>query len=188
MRKMLRQNIARKIQISDEAFDDFFSYFQLVELKKREFLLEEGKICRNYYFVGSGLLRTFFMDYKGKEFITSFAIENWWVTDVESFIHQKPSQVGIQALEPTVLLAISHDDLERAYEQNPMIDRLFRLITQSIVIALQKRHNFYLKQSSAERYQGIVTTLPSFVQRIPQHMLASYLDMTPEYLSELRKK
>nr|WP_298998327.1 Crp/Fnr family transcriptional regulator [uncultured Allomuricauda sp.] len=188
MRNMLRQYIERKIQISDEGFDDFFSYFKMIELKKREYLLEEGKICRNYYFVSSGLLRTFFIDYKGKDVITSFAVENWWVTDIESFILQKPSQAAIQALESSVLLAISHDDLERAYAQNPMIDRLFRLITQNIVIALQNRHNFYLKKSSAERYQGIVKTLPKFVQRIPQHMLASYLEMSPEYLSELRKK
>ena len=188
MHNDLRDYIEAKIQIPEEAYTQFLSNFEEIELKKKDHLLQEGKICRNYFFIKSGLLRTYYINHKGKEVITSFAIERWWVTDVESFFSQKPSHVYIQALEATQLLAISYESLEKVYREIPIINNLFRLITQNTLVAFQRRHNVYLKMSSKERYEAIRKQIPEFIQRIPQHMLASYLDITPEYLSELRRK
>lgn len=187
LKRTLRNSIDRKIGISDKEFDKFFTLFKTIEVQKREFLLTEGEKCKHYFFVTEGLTRTFYIDSKGKEVITSFAIENWWLTDIESFINRKRSSLSIQAIEPTKVLAITYEDLEKSYMETPSINTFFRMLTQNMVVAIQKRHNFYMKAEGKDRYEFIVQCLPEFVQRIPLRMLASYIGITPEHLSELRK-
>lgn len=145
-------------------------------------------MCKFQYFITEGLVRTFYIDDSGFEKIVQFGIENWWVTDMNSFIKQKPSLLNIQALEETTILCIKKQNLDLAYDKSPKIERIFRKITENWLIAQQKNSHFYMKASSKERYFELINSFPNFVQRVPQYMIASYLDITPEYLSELRKK
>ncbi|MET1260700.1 Crp/Fnr family transcriptional regulator [Flagellimonas sp. DF-77] len=184
----LKTYITAKVPLSERDIERFCGYFKARSLAKKAYLLKEGQRCRHYFFIRKGLLRSYFTDEKGKEVITSFAIERWWLTDIEGLSLQQPASVNIQALEETELWAISFDELETASREIPGIDRLFRIIAERRMVALQRRHYHYLRKSSQERYAMIMKELPGFVQRIPQYMLASYLDMSPEYLSELRKK
>ena len=188
MSDLLRHKMEEKVGISDEEFESFSGHLKTITLQKKEYVLEEGKACGWYFFIDEGLLRTYYVDENGKEVITAFAIEGWWVTELDSFINQQPSRQYIQALEPTTVRAIRREDLEKMYTEIPVLNEYFRIVYQNMLIALQRRMNFYLKKMGEDRYDSVVKGLPGFIQRIPQHMLASYLNITPEYLSKLRKK
>jgi len=163
-------------------------YTKPVTVGKKEFLLKEGQLCRNNYFVEKGCLRMFFIDQKGTEQITQFAIENWWLSDYMSFTLQKPSQFCIQTIEASALIAIDHLAQEQLLQQLPKLERYFRLILQRAYAATQMRMKFLHDFSREENYHHFINTQPEFAQRVPQYMLASYLGLTPEYLSEIRKK
>ena len=187
MKAILRNNLERKINLTDSEFELFFEYFDILSYNKKEHLVNSGRICNYYYFVTKGLLRGYYIDENAKEHITSFAIENWWITDLDSFFEKRPAQLNIQALEQTTVLAISFDKLNQAFEEIPKLNKFFRIQMQNMVMAIQRRHDFYMKKDGKKRYELLIECLPDFVQRIPQYMLASYLDLTPEYLSDLRK-
>jgi len=158
------------------------------ELKKKEFLVTDGQICKSMFFVLSGLLRSFYIDDKGDEKITQFAIENWWVTSMESFIKENPSYLSIQALEDSVVLVLNKEELSKLYVRVPKMERFFRIITEHMLISFQRKNDIYLRMSSRDRYLDLIRHFPDFAQRVPQYMIASYLEITPEYLSYLRSK
>ncbi len=188
IKDILRTNLERKIQLTAGEFDLFYTKFTPLSYRKKEHLLHTGEICDAYFFITEGLVKSYYHDEKGKEHITAFAIENWWVTDLEGFFTKRPSKLNIQALEETRVLAIQYKELHQVFEDIPSLNVFFRIQMQNMVMALQRRHHFYMKLDGKERYDFLVKTLPDFVQRVPQYMLASYLELTPEYLSELRKK
>ncbi|NAY90451.1 cyclic nucleotide-binding domain-containing protein [Muricauda sp. JGD-17] len=175
------------MSLEDSEFEYFCSLLEENTFKKKEYLLQSGQLCNHHYFIIECLVRTFYFDDSGTEKIVQFGIENWWVTNMDSFIKQKPSSVNIQALEPTTTLSIRKDILDSTYDKLPKIERLFRIITENWLIAQQRNSHFYMKASSKDRYFGLIKSIPNFTQRVPQYMIASYLDITPEYLSELRK-
>jgi len=168
-------------------FDFFCSLLQKEEFKKKQYVLKAGSICHSKYFIAQGLVRAFYIDDSGTEKVVQFGIENWWVTNMDSFVDQKASSVNIQALEKTTTFSVTKEKLEMAFNKSPKFERLFRLITEKWLIAQQRNSQFYMKANSKERYYNLVNSIPDFVQRVPQYMIASYLDITPEYLSELRK-
>ncbi len=188
MKEILRNNLERKVTLTAAEFELFYSKFELINYKKKEHLLHVEGICESYFFIVKGVVKSYYHDEKAKEHITAFAIENWWVTDIESFFERHPAKLNIQALEETTVLAINYNELQQALTKIPVLNVFFRIQMQNMVMALQRRHHFYMKLNGKERYDFLVKTLPDFVQRVPQYMLASYLELTPEYLSELRKK
>lgn len=187
MKSQLHNYLNRYASFSNKDINAFYGYLTTKTYEKKEFLLKEGDVCKYKFFIIKGLIRIFNIDDKGHENIIHFGIENWWTTNFESFITEKPSLVYIQALEETTVLAIHKDNLEKAYRSIPKLERVFRITTENMLIAIKRKNEFYIKMSSKERYDFFIKTLPSFSQRIPQYMIASYLDITPEYLSELRK-
>ncbi|MTI39653.1 cyclic nucleotide-binding domain-containing protein [Fulvivirga lutimaris] len=132
-------------------------------------MLHEGKICTSRYFIISGLVRSFYIDDKGNEKITQFAIENWWVTNVESFIKKTPSAMSIQALEKTEMLTIDKEELERLFFSIPKLERLFRIITENMLIATQRKNDIYLQMTSKNRYDDLVKHFPEFSHNLPFH-------------------
>jgi len=154
---------------------------------KKDFLLDAGNVCKKRFFLLEGLVRTFYIDSDGNERITLFGKELWWVTALESYVGETPSKVNIQAIEDTTALVLSKESLELLYQEVPKLERFFRIITEKWLIAEQRSSQFYMKASSKERYETMVKFIPRFVQRVPQYMIASYLDISPEHLSTLRK-
>lgn len=188
MKERLKSYFNKYVAFDEEEISRFYSCLSLQIFQKKGFLLKEGELCRSQFFITRGLTRSFYIDHKGNEQILQFGIENWWVSNIESFLRDSPSNLYIQALEDTTVLMISKADLERLYSEMPKLERLFRIITENMLIALQRRYGFYMKMGSKERYEFLVKSIPDFVQRVPQYMIASYLEITPEYLSELRNQ
>ncbi len=181
-------HIRKQVSLSNEEADIVLKYMKHVKVGKKDFLLKEGQICKANYFVEKGCLRLFFINEKGVEQITQFAIENWWMADYMSLDKQQPSQFYIQAIEASEVFVMDHLLQEELIKEVPAIERYFRLNMQRVYAAMQMRLKFWYDMSKEENYRFFTDLFPGFAQRIPQYMMASYLGFTPEYLSELRKK
>ena len=163
-------------------------YVEPAELKRREFLITVGQVCRCNYFVEKGCLRMFYMNDKQVEQTTQFALETWWLSDYFSFAKQTPSLYAIQAVEKSLVVAIDYQQQDKLLAEVPQLERYFRMMMQRALAASQLRVKLIYEFSKEEMYTHFVTSYPQFFQRVPQYMIASYLGLTPEYLSELRKK
>lgn len=188
MSAALITHIKKFTVLSDADREVVLSFFQPAIFKKKQQVLEEGQVCRQHYFVEKGILRMFYINEKGVEHTTQFALENWWLTDHMSYQSQQPSTFNIQAVEHTSVLAIGFEAQLQLLEQVPAMEKYFRIIYQKAYAAHQFRIKYIYDLSSEESYDHFAQKNPGFVQRIPQYLLASYLGFTPEYLSELRRK
>lgn len=156
--------------------------------RKRQYILQEGNVCTQFYFVVRGCLRMYKIDDKGNTHILQFAAENYWINDLGSFHGLKPSALNIDALEDTVVLQISHDDLISLYLQAPKFDRIFRVLLENSFIRLQERLLQNISSTAEERYQTFLEIYPHLVSRLSQVQIASFLGITPEFLSRLRNR
>ncbi|MGM5469936.1 Crp/Fnr family transcriptional regulator [Flavobacteriaceae bacterium LMO-SS05] len=155
---------------------------------KDQYIVQQGDVCKSVNFIISGCTKTFYMDLEGQEHIVMFSIEDWWTSDLGSFITQTPADLNIQCLENTQLIQFTYDNLEDLYQAIPKLERLFRKIVERAFVASQKRivRNFSL--TAKERYQTFKTTYPKIEQRVPQYMIASYLGITKEFLSKIKSQ
>ncbi|MFC1224401.1 Crp/Fnr family transcriptional regulator [Pedobacter sp. BG31] len=188
MGSALHQHINKFINLNKDEQEILASFLQFISVKKKGFLLEQGQTCRSNYFVVKGCLRLYFIDLKGTKQTTQFAIENWWITDLTSFLFQEQSEFYIQAAESTEVIAIENHHYDEMFHKLPKLERYFRLILQKNHQASQRRIKFLYSQTAEERYRNFNRLFPEFVQRVPQYMLASYLGFTPEFLSKIRAK
>ena len=157
------------------------------KLRKKQYFLQEGQVCKHVGFIVSGATRQYTVDSKGVEHISRLCIENWWTGDRESFTMLTPSIYNIDAWEETDMLIITKADSNRL-ESIPAINEWMRRLDNNHAFALQKRVNASLGLSAEQRYADLVNTYPEFLQRFPQHMIASYLGITRETLSRVRQK
>ena len=188
MSAVLAKHIQKFIRLSEDDLAAVSVFFKTIHPKKKEKLLVAGSICKFDYFVEKGCLRLFFVNNKGIEKTTQFAIENWWLADYTSFQLQLPSEFYIQAVEKSSILAISYESREKMLAAFPQMERYFRLVHQKAHAASQFRIKFLSDLSKEELFHHFNEGFPEFVQRVPQHLLASFLGITPEYLSELRAR
>ena len=186
--KNLIQHIQNYVQLTDLEIKSINEKTRLKFVKKKEFLLRGGEVCKYNYFVSKGCLRMYFIKENGTVQITQFAIENWWISDYMSLMKQQVSPFYIQAIEDTRIIQLSTSGAERLFNEVPQLERYFRLVMQHAYAASQFRIKFLYDYSREELYHHFSSHFPEFVQRVPQYMLASYLGFTPEYLSEIRKK
>lgn len=185
---LILQNISRHIQLEKTETDFFISLLQTKKLKRKEFLLKQGNICKTENFIVKGCLRTYTIDDNGFEHIVMFGIEDWWVGDLYSFLSQSPATYFIDALEDTEILQITKSDLDKLYERVPKFERFFRLILQNAFIAQQQRINQNLSFTAERRYLDFIAKHPNLEQRLSQKQVSAYLGITPVFLSMLRKK
>lgn len=157
-------------------------------VKRKGFLLQEGEICNHYYFVVSGCFRMYAIDSDFKEHNLQFAVENDWVVDFQSFYTEKPSKLYIEAVEPSFVLQISHEDLLYLYVNYPKFDRNFRIIVEQKYIGYQYRILQNISSTGEERYVRFLNDYPHLINRLPNTQIASYIGVTPEFLSKIRKK
>lgn len=188
MTKNIIEHFRRYIEIDEGDDHEVLSFFQTKTYAKKENLIDQNTKCRFHFFVVKGCLRMFFINEKGIEQTTQFAIENWWITDYLAFDRQARTAFTIQAVEPTEILMTDYQNQEKLLQRFPQLERYFRLIYQRAYSALQLRTKYLYDFSREEFYHHFNDNFPEFTQRIPQHLLASYLNMTPEYLSEIKKK
>lgn len=175
-----------RLDQTDESF--FTSLLEPLSVRKKEYLLREGEVCRYDYFVRSGCLKVCYSDEKGKECVIKFAIENWWVTDLESFLLHKPAFFYIQAVEDTLLFRIGKSNYDLLHRQIPAFHQFSNLRWQNGFIALQQRIIQSHSLTAEERYSHFRVKYPTLEQRISQKLIAAYIGVTPEFLSALRKK
>ncbi|MEO6546616.1 MAG: Crp/Fnr family transcriptional regulator [Ferruginibacter sp.] len=188
MSVLFKQHLDKFIEISQDEFLEILPFFEIIKVKKKENLMREGEVCRQHYFVLNGCVRKFFVNEKGIEQTTEFALENWWITDNISFEHGHVTLFTIQAVEHSEILTISRHSQESLLQQFPKMERYFRFIYQRAYAASQMRIKFLYEMSKEEFYRHFYNKHPEFVQRIPQYLIASYLGLTPEYLSEIRAR
>ena len=164
------------------------SKFQPRLYRKRQFILQEGDVCNVFNFVVSGCLRMYKIDEAGTAHIIQFAIENWWISDMGSFYSMKPSEMSIEAVEDTTVLQIKYDDLLDLYTRAPKFDRLFRVLVEKSLIGMQQRLLQNISSDARVRYESFMKQYPTLANRIPNTYIASYLGITPEFLSKIRNE
>jgi CRP-like cAMP-binding protein len=185
---LILQNISRHIQLDKTEIDFFISLLQPKKIKRKEFMLKQGNVCKTENFIVKGCLRTYTIDDNGFEHIVLFGIEDWWVGDLYSFLTQSPATYFIDALEDTEILQITKSNLDKLFEQVPKFEKFFRLILQNAFIAQQQRINQNLSFTAEQRYTNFITKHPQLEQRLSQKQVAAYLGITPVFLSMLRRK
>lgn len=186
MFELLLQSVKEKVSIGAEDFDFAKTLFIPKKLRKRQYLLQEGDVSKYTAFVEKGMLRMFSVDEKGNEPILQFAMEGWWAGDLYSFLTEEPSQFHIEAIEDCELLLISKSSWDRLLDKVPAFERYFRILIQNNLIATQRRLMSSMSQTAEEKYTRLIDSFPGCIQRVPQHMIASYLGITPETLSRIR--
>jgi CRP-like cAMP-binding protein len=186
--QLLVDHINKFVQLNDEEIALLSDSVRRRRMKKRQFLLNIGDIEKVESFIIKGCLKTYFIDEKGEEHIVQFGVENWWIGDMYSFLTNTPSIYNIEALEESELLQVDHETLEMLYKRIPKLERYFRLLIQNAYIAATRRILGTMSKPAEERYLEFLQKYPDIEQRIPQYMVASYLGITPEFLSRIRRK
>ncbi|MFN8888963.1 MAG: Crp/Fnr family transcriptional regulator [Cyclobacteriaceae bacterium] len=187
MNDQLEKNLSRFISLSKSEGESFFQACTYRKLKRKEFLLKEGEVCKFTSFILKGCLR-YFYNVEGDEHTGQFFFENSWYTDYESFLSGNPSQQNIDALEPTELLLIQKQDLEKLYDLNPKIERFGRLMAENAYMGVRKKNENLLNLSPEERYLKLIKERPKVIERVSQHYIASFLGIQPQSLSRIRKR
>lgn len=188
MASELLQHLRKYVKIDTKDESDISHFFQEKAYDKKDILVEQNTRCRFHFFVIKGCLRMFFLNEKGVEQTIQFAIKDWWITDYMAFDRQTNTNFIIQAVEPSDVIQIDYENQEKLLHQFPQLERYYRLIYQRAYSALQLRTKYIYDFSREQLYHHFNDSFPEFTHRIPQHLLASYLNMTPEYLSEIKKK
>lgn len=185
---LIRRNISKHVQLTEDELALFTSLLKVRRLQRGELLLQAGDVCRFEGFVNEGCLRVYNVDRDGSEHVLYFAPEDWWVADVASFVTRSPAFLNIDALEPSEVLLIDHAGKERLYAEVPKFERLFRIMTQRTLVALQQRLIASMTQTAADRYLDFKRRYPQLDGRVAQHRIASYLGISPEFLSKVKKR
>jgi len=188
MFEVLFEHISKKITLTKEEEDKLKPFFIPKKYRKRQYMLQQGDVCKYIAFVEKGMLRSYQVDDKGNEHVIQFAPEGWWIADNYSFLTGNPSNYDIDVLEDAEVLLITHTSMEEMLQTSPMMERYMRILMQNSLISMQSRIACTLSSNAEERYQGFLKEHPQIDQRVPQHMLASFLGMTPETLSRIRKQ
>ena len=187
MHETLLKNIASFIELTEEEEKNFLSVLRPKKLRKRQYHVQAGDYCKYEAYVVKGCLRQYYVDDAGAEHTVSFAVEDWWTSDMYGLITGKPSLTNIEALVDAELLLIEKTDFDKLLNDVPKFEKLFRIKLQRAFVANQKRIIENMSMPAEQRYLNFIEQFPSLEQRLPQKLIASYLGITPESLSRIRK-
>lgn len=185
MSKILRQQIDKITKLTDEEFDYILSHFVERKFKKHQFVLQEGEIAHNDFFILDGCLKSYFTDSKGKEHILQFGMKDWWITDYQAYYNQSKATINIDCIEDSELLCLSFKNREKLCSEIHKIEHFFRKKTNKRNIALQQRILSLLSNNAKEKYDQLLNLYPELFQKVPKQLIASYLGVTRETLSRL---
>ena len=176
------------LPLDSEEIDTLKKVFKKRRIKRRQFILQEGDVCKLNTFVVEGCFRMYFVDEKGKEHNIQFAVENWWIGDIGSFHSEEPSKLYIEAIENSVILQIKKQDQLDLFVNHPKFNQIFRVFTENALVTYQRRVLQNISSTAEERYLDFMKRYPYFFNRISNVQIASFLGVTPEFLSTIRKK
>lgn len=176
------------LPLDSEEMDAVKTAFIERKIKRRQFILQEGDVCKLNTFIVEGCFRMYFVDEKGKEHNIQFAVENWWIGDIGSFHSEEPSKLYIEAIENSIILQIKKQDQLDLFVNHPKFNQIFRVFTENALVAFQRRVLQNISSTAEERYLDFTKRYPFFFNRISNVQIASFLGITPEFLSTLRKK
>ena len=182
----LINHIKKRIQLSEEEINQFVSEFKIKKIKKRQFIIQPDFVAKYRTYIVKGAVRAYVVSGQGQEHTISFAIEDWWISDYNSYIYQQPATMFVVALEDAVLLQLEFESETKLKSANPKFETFFRITAERTAAFFQRRIITNLTSSAEERYDNFIEKYPSIVQRVPQYTLASYLGMTTEFLSKIR--
>ncbi|WP_421824306.1 Crp/Fnr family transcriptional regulator [Flagellimonas oceanensis] len=188
MKNELKRYLERFVQLSEQELNHALDFFEYAKVPKNTLILESGKVCNFEAYIISGCAREYFVDKKGNEHTVEFAIEDWWISEINSFENSKPSKVSIETLEETELLMLSLEAKQDLLDSVPQLERMFRIMMQRHVHVLKNRMLLHLSGNAMDRFQMFLNQYPTVVQRVPQYHIASYLGISKEFLSKLRKR
>lgn len=188
MFEVLFAHIEGKIHLTDQEKERIKPLFISRKLRRRQYLLQAEEICTHLTFVTKGLLRSYNVDDKGNEHINQFAWEGWWISDFYSFLTQEKAIFNIDAIEETEVLMISLQNYEELTVQVPAMDRYFRILYQNSLVTKDRRLMSSTTHTAEEKYLQFAKRYAQILQRIPQHLVASYLGLAPETISRIRRK
>jgi CRP-like cAMP-binding protein len=180
------QKLSGKVLSEDEKLV-FKEQLKPRKLRKRQYFLQEGDVCKYTGFIVKGSARTFVVDEKGHEHILKLSVENWWLADFESYYQLTPSRFNIEALEDLEVLQVTNAQVEKFFKPIPAFLAMEEVMKQNNAIANQKRVQAAISYTAEERYNDLINDYPHFLNRFPLNMIASYLGLSPETLSRLRK-
>lgn len=182
------RNVKRYVQLNSDDENEFISIVKTLRVIKRQFIVQPRFVCNHQTYVVNGALRSYFITDSGEDHTIQFAIDDWFISDFNSYISQEPASLYVEALEDSVIQQIEYSDVEELCSNNSKFERYFRLVAQKAFAFSQRRILSNLNKSAEERYLEFQSNYPDIVQRVPQYTLASYLGMSPEFLSKIRKR
>ncbi|MHA4739969.1 Crp/Fnr family transcriptional regulator [Dyadobacter sp. MSC1_007] len=185
--RMILDHVLRRIDLTEAEQAHFVSVLKIRRLLPRQYLVQQGEVCKYESYVCKGFLRSFYVDEKGNEHTLHFAMEDWWISDSMSLHLQVPATRNIVALEASTLIQIEKTALEQLYLDVPAFERFWRIMEQKAAIAQDQRILNAISMTGAERYEALIAKYPTLEQRLPQRHIASYLGITPVFLSQIRK-
>jgi CRP-like cAMP-binding protein len=184
----LKAHIQKRINFTDEELNEFCQSFKLAKVKKRQFIVQPEFVAKNRYYVVEGCFRGYVIGDEGQEHTIQFAIDDWWISDYNSYIFQQPASMFVMALEDSVVLQISYEAEQQLKKGKHIYETFFRILAENTAAHMARRVIVNLTKSAEQRYELFLERYPDIVSKVPQYALASFLGMTTEYLSKLRNK
>jgi CRP-like cAMP-binding protein len=181
------QNVSRFISLTEEEQQLFTSLLRIQKVRKRQFIVQPEYVCQYRTYIAIGALRSYLIGTNGHEYTIALAIDDWWISDFSSYINQEPATLFVEAMTDSMLIQISYENEQTLYEKIPKFERFFRIQSQRGGAAIQKRMLWSISKTAEERYEEMQKKYPQFLQRFPQYVIASYLGMTTQFLSRIRK-
>jgi|SRR4030095_13496633 len=188
MHEVLTKSLLAKASFSEVDLQKCMNYFTPKKVRRRQFLLQEGDVCNRSIFIEKGSLYSYTVDDKGVQHVIQFGFEGWWIGDLYSYLTKEPSKLYVEALEDSEVLLIEREDHFKLMQEVPKFETYMRILFQDAYVALQRRVSITIGLSAEERYQRLLNQYHSFINRVPLHLIASYLGVSPETLSRIRKQ
>lgn len=185
--EFLKSHIQRRVPMTPQELDALASAFTLKKIKKRQFLIQPNFVTKHRSFVYKGALRSYVIAPDGTDNTIQFAVEDWWISDVNSYLYQKPATMFVVAMEDSEIFQVEYETEVQLKQANHKFETFFRIGAERTAAYHQRRIISTLTRTAEERYTDFLDTYPTLVNRLPQYVLASYLGMTTQFLSRIRK-
>ncbi|MFN3753364.1 Crp/Fnr family transcriptional regulator [Flavobacterium sp.] len=185
---LILQNISKHISLTPEEELLFLSKTETKQFKSKTILQHAGQVCKEGYFVNSGLLRSFNINDNIVEHVLSFACEGWWISDMYSLLSQKPGNLFIEVLEDAEVVVLSKENQDQLYLEIPKLERFFRILIENSLVANQERLMDNLSLTAEERFDKFCKKYPTLIQKVPQKQIASFIGVTPEFFSKMKAR